>query len=81
MAGSAPATSPSASRGTPSGPAEPEGSLRIKPSSAGSTALSVPRVARSAPERRLSRHVTFFASRSSLQSRMPTLRQSAVASS
>eukprot|EP00964_Phaeocystis_antarctica_P053942 scaffold31692_cov68-Phaeocystis_antarctica.AAC.3 len=78
-AGRAPAPSPAASRCTPSVPAA--GSWRSSCSSAGSNEPSVPSVARSNAERSLSEQLTFFASRSSLQLRMPTLRHNAAATS
>eukprot|EP00964_Phaeocystis_antarctica_P127925 scaffold91644_cov54-Phaeocystis_antarctica.AAC.2 len=78
-AGSAPAPSLSASRCTPSGPAA--GSTRISVSSAGSTEPSVPSNARSVAVGPLLCQLTYFASRSSLQLRIPTLRHSAAAAS
>ena len=69
------------SRGTPSGPAEPEFSKSLSSSSAGSTEPSVPSVARSASKRRLLSQKTSVASRSSLQLRIPILTHSAVATS
>eukprot|EP00964_Phaeocystis_antarctica_P136823 scaffold101290_cov63-Phaeocystis_antarctica.AAC.3 len=78
-AGNAPSPSPSTSRCTPSGTAAPERSTRTSVSSAGSTQPSVPSNARSVAERPLPRQPTFFASRSSLQFRNPTLRHSAAA--
>eukprot|EP00964_Phaeocystis_antarctica_P061569 scaffold36809_cov56-Phaeocystis_antarctica.AAC.3 len=80
-AGSAPAPSATASRRMPSGTAAPVGSTRNSFSSAGSTGPSVPSNARSAEERPLSYQRITFASRSSLQLRMPTLRHNAVAAS
>eukprot|EP00964_Phaeocystis_antarctica_P086469 scaffold54758_cov53-Phaeocystis_antarctica.AAC.2 len=80
-AGSAPAASPSTSRGTPSGPAEPEPSARVSDSSAGSTEPSVPSVVRSASKRCLLSQRTSAASRSSLQLRIPMFMHSAVAAS
>eukprot|EP00964_Phaeocystis_antarctica_P008519 scaffold4600_cov74-Phaeocystis_antarctica.AAC.2 len=80
-AGSAPAPSPSTSRCTPSGPAAPENSMRLSSLSAGSTEPSVPSVVRSAAERPLLSQLSRFASRSSLQLRIPTLRHNAAAAS
>eukprot|EP00964_Phaeocystis_antarctica_P039758 scaffold22740_cov66-Phaeocystis_antarctica.AAC.2 len=57
-AGSAPAPSPSASRCTPSGPAEPEVSRRLRQTSAGSTGTKVHSVARSVAVRSLSTRFT-----------------------
>eukprot|EP00964_Phaeocystis_antarctica_P010460 scaffold5759_cov66-Phaeocystis_antarctica.AAC.3 len=74
MAGSARAPSPATSRCTPSGPAASEPWPMCSSSSAGSTDPSVPNVTRSASERPLLCQKTFFASRSSLQLRSPTLR-------
>eukprot|EP00964_Phaeocystis_antarctica_P130729 scaffold94602_cov63-Phaeocystis_antarctica.AAC.3 len=80
--GSAFAPSPSNSRCPPSGgPAAPAESWRARSSSAGSTEASVPSNARSAVERPLRSQSTFFASRSSLQLRSPTLRHNAAATS
>eukprot|EP00964_Phaeocystis_antarctica_P053249 scaffold31252_cov63-Phaeocystis_antarctica.AAC.4 len=78
-AGNAPAPIPSASRCTPSGPADLL--ARTSVSSAGSTEPSVPSKARSAAVRPLLLSSTYFASRSSLQLRSPTLRHNAVAAS
>eukprot|EP00964_Phaeocystis_antarctica_P085222 scaffold53793_cov65-Phaeocystis_antarctica.AAC.2 len=80
-AGSALAPSPTASRCTPKGPVAPELLIRCSPSSSGSTEPSVPSVARSAAERHLLSQTTVFASRSSLQLRIPILRHSAAATS
>eukprot|EP00964_Phaeocystis_antarctica_P034221 scaffold19439_cov56-Phaeocystis_antarctica.AAC.3 len=78
-AGSAPTPSPSASRCTPSGTAELSKSLSV--SSAGSTDPSVPSNVRSVAERPSLDHLTTFASRSSLQLRIPTLWHSAATAS
>eukprot|EP00964_Phaeocystis_antarctica_P159299 scaffold130282_cov54-Phaeocystis_antarctica.AAC.2 len=78
-AGSVPAPSPPISRCMPSGPAD--FSKRYSVLSAGSTEPSVPSVARSAEERTLLDQLTYLASRSSLQLRMPALRPSAAATS
>eukprot|EP00964_Phaeocystis_antarctica_P016404 scaffold9068_cov72-Phaeocystis_antarctica.AAC.1 len=77
--GSAPAPSLSASRCTASGPADL--SQRHSTSSAGSTEPSEPSVAKSAVVRPLLYHSTYFASRSSLQLRSPSLRHNAAATS
>eukprot|EP00964_Phaeocystis_antarctica_P020889 scaffold11561_cov72-Phaeocystis_antarctica.AAC.1 len=79
MAGSAPVPSPSASRCTPSGLAEPDLPSRTRYTSAGSTEPSVPSIVRSGTERPLLAQWIFSASRSSLQLRTPILRHSAAA--
>eukprot|EP00964_Phaeocystis_antarctica_P099786 scaffold65577_cov66-Phaeocystis_antarctica.AAC.3 len=80
-ASSAPAPSLAASCCTPTGQQVAEISMRRSDSSAGSTEPSEPSVAHSAAVRRLSLQKISFASRSSLQLRIPTLRHSAVAAS
>eukprot|EP00964_Phaeocystis_antarctica_P023335 scaffold13059_cov62-Phaeocystis_antarctica.AAC.2 len=80
-AGSASAPSPAISRCTPSETTSTEPSERTSSSSAGSTEPSVPSSARLSAEKPLPSQTTFFASRSSLQLRSPTLRHSAAAAS